>query len=640
MPRNHWLPVLGFLAATAGALAFRLPQLALRPMHCDEGNQALKAAILLETGRYKYDPQEHHGPLLYYATLPSLRLSGDRDFAQSGQLAYRIVPVLFGVGLVLLLPLAADGLGRTPAVFAGLLTALSPAMVFYSRYYIQEMLLVLLTFAAIASAWRYVRSRSLLWAAATGAFFGLMAATKETWCLAAAAMGVGLALSLAWGRWRDGAWPDLRPYRRPLPLLVAAACGLLVFEVFYSSLGTNPCGPADAVLAYGNYFRRGSEGGIHWHPWYYYLQILAASGPLYLQFHVASRPWRIYFGAETLIVGLAAAGFVAALAAKAAGTRSAPAAGIPRNVGWDKLAPASAGPPMSSALGGPAAAKAAWSHPTGSGLTASSEPQAGFCRFLAFYTLALTALYSALAYKTPWCLLSFLHGMILLAGFGGWALLRRTPSIPAKVIVGLLLALAAAHLARESYLLNYRFYAYPERNPYVYAQASSDVVHLTALVERLAQASGQRRTMLIHVVTGENYWPLPWYLRAFDRVGYWQDAAAWRKAMLPDKPTAGRIGNLTVGQIGNPTVGRIGNPSYEPAHAPQAARDASLPAVLILTDDVRPVVDAVLGDHYRQKMTYGLQPGVLLTVYVRDDVWEAFLRSQLPPPKGSPSQHG
>jgi predicted membrane-bound mannosyltransferase len=113
---NPWLLALGFLAATAGALAFRLPQLALRPMHCDEANQALKAATLRETGRYQYDPREHHGPLLYYATLPSLWLSGARDFAQSGPLAYRIVPVLFGVGLVLLLPLAADGLGRVPAL--------------------------------------------------------------------------------------------------------------------------------------------------------------------------------------------------------------------------------------------------------------------------------------------------------------------------------------------------------------------------------------------------------------------------------------------------------------------------------------------------------------------------------------------
>jgi uncharacterized protein (TIGR03663 family) len=540
---------LGFLAATAGALAFRLPQLALRPMHCDEANQALKAAMLLETGDYRYDPQEHHGPLLYYATLPSLWLRGAKDFAHSREIDYRLVPVLFGAGLVLLLPLVADGLGRLPAVFAGLLTAVSPALVFYSRYYIQEMLLVFLTFAAIASAWRYVRSRSVLWAAATGLFGGLMVATKETWILAAAAMGLGLALSLAWGRSRDGRWPGVRPHLRPLPLLVAVAAGLFVFGLFYSSLGTNPRGPIDAVLAYGTYFRRGSEGGIHAHPWYYYLQIL-----------VASRPLRGYMGTETLIVGLAAVGSLASLvtAGGDAGTRR-------------------------------------------QGDT-ETRAHAGFCRFLAFYTLTLTAFYSALAYKTPWCLLSFLQGMVLLAGLGGWVLVRRTPSIPAKVIVGLALALAAGHLARESYLLNYRFYAYPERNPYVYAQASSDVVHLADLLQRLAKASDRGCEMSVHAVAEENYWPLPWYLRAFSRAGCWKGSRAWLQATGLDQPAR--------------------------TPAEQARRDGALPAVLILTDDARPTVEGVLGEHYRQKMTYGLQPGVLLTVCVRNDVWEAFLRSQ------------
>ena len=43
---------------------------------------------------------------------------------------------------------------------------------------------------------------------------------------------------------------------------------------------------------------------------------------------------------------------------------------------------------------------------------------ASFVRFLAIYTFVLTALYSLISYKTPWCVLSFWHGMILLAGVG------------------------------------------------------------------------------------------------------------------------------------------------------------------------------------------------------------------------------
>ncbi|MCK7478503.1 MAG: hypothetical protein M0C28_14785 [Candidatus Moduliflexus flocculans] len=39
-----------FLCALAGALAFRLVRLDLRPMHADEANQAVKFGGLLERG--------------------------------------------------------------------------------------------------------------------------------------------------------------------------------------------------------------------------------------------------------------------------------------------------------------------------------------------------------------------------------------------------------------------------------------------------------------------------------------------------------------------------------------------------------------------------------------------------------------
>ncbi len=47
-----------------------------------------------------------------------------------------------------------------------------------------------------------------------------------------------------------------------------------------------------------------------------------------------------------------------------------------------------------------------------------TEGNRNFIRFLALYTIILTVIYSAISYKTPWCLLSFWNGMILLAGVG------------------------------------------------------------------------------------------------------------------------------------------------------------------------------------------------------------------------------
>ena len=114
-----------------------------RPMHNDEAVNGIKFGQLWEHGGYKYDPNEHHGPSLYYATLALSRLTGaPKDFDQFSESRLRFTTVLFGVGLILLLPLVADGLGRKATVWAALFTAVSPAMVFYSRYYIHEVLLV------------------------------------------------------------------------------------------------------------------------------------------------------------------------------------------------------------------------------------------------------------------------------------------------------------------------------------------------------------------------------------------------------------------------------------------------------------------------------------------------------------------
>ena len=157
--------VVCIVVVAVGAAAFRLPRLSSRPMHSDEAVEAFKTGQLFDSGFYRYDPHEYHGPTLHYATLPFLYLSGARSFADSTETPYRLVPVVFGVGLVLLVLLVGDGLGVPAAVVAGILTAVSPAMVYYSGFYIQEMLLVFFSFAALACGWRYLRSHHWGWAA-------------------------------------------------------------------------------------------------------------------------------------------------------------------------------------------------------------------------------------------------------------------------------------------------------------------------------------------------------------------------------------------------------------------------------------------------------------------------------------------
>jgi len=90
------------LAVAVGALAFRLPLLKQRPMHTDEAVHAEKFKQLLEEGYYQYDPIDYHGPTLNYFTLPIAWLSSAQTLVQCNETTLRLVPVIFGVGVVLL----------------------------------------------------------------------------------------------------------------------------------------------------------------------------------------------------------------------------------------------------------------------------------------------------------------------------------------------------------------------------------------------------------------------------------------------------------------------------------------------------------------------------------------------------------
>ncbi|GAG85300.1 unnamed protein product, partial [marine sediment metagenome] len=138
---------------------------------------------------------------------------------------------------------SAGGLGRPAVVVAALLTAISPAMVFYSRYYIQEVLLVCFTFGAIISGYRYTQSKNIKWAIFAGISLGLMHATKETSVIAFGSMLLALLLTLVMQRRRQGgsilmAVKAINPWHG----IAAVAAAGMVSVLFYSSFFTNAGG--------------------------------------------------------------------------------------------------------------------------------------------------------------------------------------------------------------------------------------------------------------------------------------------------------------------------------------------------------------------------------------------------------------
>lgn len=445
--------VLLLLALVVGAGALRLPGIEDRPMHHDEALNSIFVQQLWERGEYEYSPLRFHGPSLTYLTMPFVWASPAETYAATTELTYRVLPALLGVGLVLLTFGLASGLGQGAALAATALCALSPAMVFYSRYYIHEMPLVAFTFLAIVSGWQLLARLSAglpawSWALGLGASLGLMHATKETFVIALAAAGLGLAANVR--RWRLP--PRLVPH-----LLVAAGAGAFVSVLFFSSFFSHAQGPIDSIATFGAYFAQGTDADSTFaRPWSWYFELM-----------LEHEDGGLRLSSEAAIVLLAAVGVFAAAR------------------GW--------------------------------GLEAAWLPLA---RFFAVYTLALTAIYSAISYKTPWCMLSFLHGMIVLAGIGTIALLRSAPRGLGRAVVVVGLLAAVAHLAYQSYLVNFRHGADP-RNPHVFAHALPGVRDVSSAVKRLAQLPDEGRRPRIHVFNwGGGNGPLYFYMRGVDGVRY------------------------------------------------------------------------------------------------------------------------
>ncbi len=511
-----------FLGAVALGLWFRFTDLGLRPMHHDEANQAVRFGMLLETGEYHYDRHDHHGPTLYYLTLPFAWMRGQRTLAALDERTLRMVPAVFGAGFLLLLLPLSRGLGRAGVASAAALAAISPALTYYSRFYIQETIFVFFALAfLIALGWYALRPGA--WTAAlAGVLAGLTYATKETSLIVLPAAAAACAVAL-WGQTgvrpgsdqgQTGVRPRIGLRMRLRHALVAIAAGLSPALLLYSAFFRNPSGLIDSFGAVSIYLARGVESGPHVQPWSYYVRLLAwsSSGGLV---------WT-----DALVLVLAAIGIADAIVAR-------------RERFW----------PV----------------------------------YLGAYTILTTAVFSAVPYKTPWNLLPFYAGLIVMAGAGAAALLSRTRWTALRVAVLVVLVAGGWQLAAQSRRANFRFPADP-RNPYVYAHTSTDYLRLSARVHDLAAIHPDGHAMLVKVVAGPyEQWPFPWYARDLNRVGYWTTAA--EAAQLDGTP------------------------------------------VIVASAENAAAVEAAVGDRYVSEF-YGLRPGVLLTLFIERGLWERYLASR------------
>ncbi|MBK8812204.1 MAG: glycosyltransferase family 39 protein [Acidobacteria bacterium] len=146
-----WLFSCGLVTAIAAFLRFFW--LELKPLHHDEGVNGYFLTTLFRDGEYQYDPANYHGPDLYYLSLAFTKVFG------LNTLSVRSSVAVFGVLTVVLAFCLKRYIGKTGALFAGLFLALSPGMVFISRYFIHEILFVFFSLAIVVSVVFFLEKR-------------------------------------------------------------------------------------------------------------------------------------------------------------------------------------------------------------------------------------------------------------------------------------------------------------------------------------------------------------------------------------------------------------------------------------------------------------------------------------------------
>ncbi|MFC7337944.1 flippase activity-associated protein Agl23 [Haloferula chungangensis] len=137
-------------------------------------------------------------------------------------------------------------------------------------------------------------------------------------------------------------------------------------------------------------------------------------------------------------------------------------------------------------------------------------------RFLAFAAAFHFLIYSLIAYKTPWLVLLPWAHVCLLAGFAVFLIPNKKPLLAGAI------ALAFIPLWFQSRNATGR-YASDDRNPYAYVPTAGDIETLEPWLDSIAAASPDTPMEPVAII-GSEYWPLPWYLRKYPKMGAWPEA--------------------------------------------------------------------------------------------------------------------
>jgi uncharacterized protein (TIGR03663 family) len=548
--------VLGIVAV---ALAMRLVDLSVRAMHHDESLHALFSWYFAEGRGYAHDPLMH-GPLQFHLIAGAFHLFG------ASELVARLPAALAGTALVASPLLLRRWLGGTGTVAVAALLALSPALLYFSRFARNDVPVALFTLLLVVAVWRYREGASFegadseraqsagagpehgdahgdwRWLLLAAGALALAFTAKESAYLSVAMLLLYLDGAVAWsllparlaGRRRALAWaallpvawalvalwPLMAPLRRRLALggwsrdadllvlvgtLTATQIAALA-QLPVEALGVELTERRERVLsvvAIAGLFGGAATIGMLWN-WRLWLAGAAVFAAIYIPLYssLGSNPEGVYSGLWSSLDYWVA-------------QQDVQRGGQPAFY-YALMLPLYEPLALLAGLAG-----GAWLLWRGDRLA----------RLLAWWFVITFVGLSLAGEKMPWLTVHLALPLALLAGLAvGRALpplaaaLAR-PGAPARawawagIAAALLLALGGLTLRTGTAVS----YGHPDTpvEPLIYTQTSPDVPALAREIEAYAAASGQGRALpLVVDTTASLSWPWAWYLRDFARVRY------------------------------------------------------------------------------------------------------------------------
>ena len=204
----NWLPFIGVILL--GAI-LRYWGLGDKPLHHDESLHAYFSLQLFHDMEnwsscfnpsvtcYRYDPLLH-GPFQFHAIALTYWISQMLHAPDFGVNTFtvRIPAATLGTVIVGLPYFLRDYLGKWGAWLACLLLAVSPSMVYFSRFAREDIYMACFTLVLVVGILRYVRDRKMRWLIVAALGFAFSYATKEATFLTIAVFGSFFVGLLAW----------------------------------------------------------------------------------------------------------------------------------------------------------------------------------------------------------------------------------------------------------------------------------------------------------------------------------------------------------------------------------------------------------------------------------------------------------